>query len=214
MRSEKVIIWMYRLLCSMCLMLCGCSEQTINFVNRAFPPMPVTPSAALYTPYQDPEPEGFKIFNYDVLYYIEKSPNKYNGQLYAFMGDVIQASEADNGIVFQMLTKNTKWMPHNDNIGPSLIVAFSQPNTPIIKNSRVKVLGYLGQPVEGYNAFGASISSLTMNAIAVYDASYEGISYSKKEGKVFYSEKDETLVKQWKSGFLFNTCDRSKPQTP
>lgn len=133
----------------------------------------------------------------DNLRYIERSPSKYVGELYAFQGEVIQAQESGSKIVFQMLTKNYY---SSYEYGPSLTILFSQTNTPIIKNSWVKVLGRIGYPVEGQNAFGMPVSSLTMNAIAV-----------SVDGHVYYSTKDEAIVEQWQSGELFAPKKAEKP---
>jgi len=167
--------------------------------------------------YENPPPkpqEENKTFSKDVLYYIERNPSKYKGQLYAFRGEVIQASESGDIIVFQMLSKNPtelggydsfshKWYmvePEDDSFGPSLTVVFNQSKPPIIKEANVTVLGYMGGTIEGTNAFGVSIHSLTMQGIAVIVG-----------GKIYYFNKDKEIIDKWNSGELFDSVDRSKP---
>ena len=138
-----------------------------------------------------------RTFSNKTLYSIEKNPSKYIGTLYAFQGDVIQAQESNNEIVFQMLTKDYY---SSYEYGPSLIVVFSRTDTPIIKGSWVKVLGHIGPKIEGYNAFGGSVDSLTMNAMAV-----------SVDGRTYYFEKDKATIEQWQSGELFAPKTSEKP---
>ena len=153
-------------------------------------------------PYQS-APVRCKAFDTRVLYHIEKNPSKYVGEVYAFEGRVIQAQESKDGIVFQMLTEIGYY------IGPSLIVSFDRSDTPIVENSGVTVLGRIGPPIEGQNAFGARVSSLTMDAIAVADGQRGyGTCYFKG------SLEDREIWDQWRSGELFSSCDRSKPKIP
>ena len=130
-----------------------------------------------------------RTFQNRTLYQIEKNPSKHIGKLYAFQGEVLQAQESNSEIVFQMLTKDYRG---SYDYGPSLTVLFNRPNTPIVRKSWVKVLGYIGPAIEGRNAFGASVSSLTVKAIAVT-----------VDGHIYYSTKDEATVEQWRSGELF-----------
>lgn len=152
-------------------------------------------------PYQS-APERCKAFDTDVMYHIEKNPSKYIGELYAFEGRVIQAQESDYGIVFQMLTEIGHYA------GPSLIVSFDRSDTPIVENSGVTVLGWIGPPIEGRNAFGARVSSLTIDAIAVRDGWGRGTCYFKG------GPADREIWDQWWSGQLFSSCDRSRPKVP
>lgn len=138
-----------------------------------------------------------RTFNNKTLYSIEKNPSKYIGMLYAFKGDVIQAQESNGAIVFQMLTKDYQ---SSYEYGPSLTVVFSRTDTPVVKKSWVKVLGRIGSPIEGYNAFGASVNSLTMKAIAV-----------SVDGYIYYTNKDKAIYDQWKSGELFAPKTSEKP---
>lgn len=140
-------------------------------------------------PYQA-KPVTFRVFDYDVLYHIEKNPSKYVGKLYAFQGRVIQAQESKDGIVFQMLTGN--W-PGSYHTGPSLIVSLDRSDTPIVEKSWVKVLGHIGPPIEGQNIFGGYVSSLTIDAIAVL-----------VNGTYYYSRLNKEIVEQWSSGELFS----------
>lgn len=188
-----------------CLMFAGCNEldytNTYNYHYESPPPKPQ---------------EKSKTFDKDVLYYIERNPAKYKGELYAFRGEVIQASESDDTIVFQMLTKNPvelkyysglrewSWVnPDDDSFGPSLTVVFNQSEPPIIRNSIVTVLGYIGESIEGINAFGIPVSSLTMKGIAVV-----------VDKKIYYFNKDKEIIENWRSGELFGSVDRSKPMIP
>jgi hypothetical protein len=157
---------------------------------------------------------SFRTHGTDQLRYIEKNPNKYAGMLFAFQGEVIQAQELNGGIVFQILTKDY----YSYDFGPSLAVFFKQSNTSIIKGSFVTVLGRIGSPIEGRNAFGATVSSVTMEAIAVRtlspsiyninrygrhgDAQLE--SAMQTMSTLYYLPKDEATVKQWQSGELFS----------
>lgn len=152
-------------------------------------------------PYQHPTTLAERsTFDKDVLYHLEKNPRKYLGELYAFHGKVIEAQESSIGIVFQILTAD--WFESYPT-GSSLIVTFDRSDTPVVKESRVNVLGYIGPMIEGRNAFGARVNSLTMKAIAV-----------DVEGYYYYFRKDAEIVKRWISGELFSSCDRSKPKMP
>lgn len=152
-------------------------------------------------PYQHPTTLAERsTFDKDVLYHLEKNPRKYLGELYAFHGRVIQAQESSSEIVFQILTAD--WFESYPT-GSSLIVTFDRSDTPIVEESWVNVLGYIGPTIEGQNAFGARVSSLTMDAIAVNVG-----------GMHYYYRKDEEIVKRWISGELFGSCDRSRPKVP
>lgn len=153
-------------------------------------------------PYQS-APVRRKAFDTDVLYHIEKNPSKYIGEVYAFEGRVIQAQESKYEIVFQMLTKIGYYT------GPSLIVSFGRSDTPIVEGSGVTVLGRIGPPIEGQNAFGARVSSLTMDAIAVLHG-WRGYGTSYFIG----GPADREIWDQWESGELFSSCDRSRPKVP
>lgn len=137
------------------------------------------------------QPETYRVSYYDTLYHIKKNPRKYIGKLYAFQGRVIKAQESKDGIVFQILTGD---MPGSYRTGPSLIVSFNHSGTSIVEESRVKVLGRIGLPMEGQNVFGGYVSSLTMSATAVL-----------VDGTCYYSQPDEEIVKQWSSGELFSS---------
>ena len=163
----------------------------------------------------------YNVFKKDVLYHIEKNPSKYYGSLAAFYGRVIQAAETNEETILQLLTKNKGWYskgfynsklnihlgagytePSDPSFGPSLIISFRKTDIPVAKTSYIKVLGYIGPPIEGHNVFGASVSSLTMTAIAI---GIPGDTYFMEEDTVYYQEKDEELVKQWKSGELISS---------
>ncbi len=163
----------------------------------------------------------YNVIKKDVLYHIEKNPSKYHGSLVAFYGRVIQATETNEETILQLLTKNKGWYskgfydsklgihlgagyiePSATSFGPSLIVTFRKTNIPVAKTSYIKVLGYIGPTIEGYNVFGASVSSLTMAAIAI---AIPGDTYFMEEDTVYYQEEDEELIKQWKSGELISS---------
>jgi len=157
----------------------------------------------------------YNVFKKDVLYHIEKNPSKYYGSLVAFYGRVIQAAETNEETILQLLTKNKGWYstgfydskldmylgaghiePSDSSFGSSLIVTFRKTGIPVAKTSYIKVLGYIGPPIEGHNVFGVPVSSLTLTAIAI---AVPGNTYLLKEDTVYYQEKDEELIKKWKS---------------
>lgn len=135
-------------------------------------------------------PASYRTHSRSLIYQIEKNPSRYMNQTLAFEGRVIQASESKNRIIFQIIAQNYP----NDFGGSAITVVYENGNTTIARNHNVKVLGKIGNTIEGENAFGAKITSITMQAIAVWDITAERVSWLKEH---------EGVYKKWSSGKLF-----------
>lgn len=133
----------------------------------------------------------YRTHSKSLLNQIDKNPSRYTGQLFAFNGRVIQASETNNKIVFQMIAQDYS----DDFGGGSITIVYESGNTSIARDHDVKVLGKIGNVIEGKNLFGGTVSSITMHAIAVWDTT---------AGKVFWLKAHDDTYRKWKSGELFS----------
>jgi len=139
-----------------------------------------------------PEPTRYQIFGMSKFRQIKGNPKRYAGELYAFGGLVANAEQTQDRVSFQLLVQNrlsdTGEQVAND--GP-LTVVYPVGNTTVAHGHQVKVLGYVRKPAVGKNVFGVTVSSFTLDAIAVYDA-FTQFSFSLSG----YEE----LFEKWKTG--------------
>ena len=121
--------------------------------------------------YQEPTP--YQIFGIQKFYEIKRNPKPHVGKLYAFGGRVINADRKENQVTFEILVQD--YDPGSDSYitsNSSLLVFYPSGKTTIADGHHVKVLGYIREPAVGKNVFGANVSSLAVDAIALYDSFY------------------------------------------
>ena len=139
-----------------------------------------------------PDPTPYQVFGIQKFYEIKRNPKRHVGKLYAFGGQVINVDKKDNQITFGMLVQESD--PGSDdfiNSNSSLLVVYPSGKTTVADSHHVKILGYIREPVIGKNVFGANVSSLVLDAIALYD------SFTRYP---FWLSKDEELFNKWKTG--------------
>ena len=139
-----------------------------------------------------PEPTPYQIFGIQKFYEIKRNPKLHVGKLYAFGGRVINADRKDNQITFEILVQ--EYDSNSDNYitsNSSLLVSYPSGKTTVADDHHVKVLGYIREPAVGRNVFGANVSSLVLDAIALYD------SFTRYP---FWLSRDEVLFNKWKTG--------------
>jgi len=142
-----------------------------------------------------PEPTPYQIFGIQKFYEIKRNPKPHVGKLYAFGGRVINADKKDNQIIFEILIQ--EYDPGSDGYitsNSSLLVFYPSGKTTVADGHHVKVLGYIREPAVGENVFGAKVSSLVLDAIALYD------SFTRFP---FWLSRDEVLFNKWKTGEPF-----------
>jgi hypothetical protein len=178
--SMKSLIW---LIVVLILSICGC--EAFNNQPQAYRPPVYTP------PKFDLNKDRYKTFSKETLNQILKNPQKYRGKLYALEGDVIQASESENTITFQIRVAD----PFKDfDLGETLIVSYPSSETSVVKEHTVMVMGYIGSDITGKNIFGGTISTVIMEAIAIFDY---------KTQTTYSLVKHKGTVDKWISGELF-----------
>jgi starvation-inducible outer membrane lipoprotein len=139
-----------------------------------------------------PDPTGYQVFSVEKLRQIKQNPERHIGKLYAFGGIVTDAEQRQDQTVFRMLVQEVKSNEANDDTGDSsLFVVYPSAKTTVAKDHYVKVLGYIREPSVGKNLFGKRVSSLTLDAIAVYDAFTR---------YAFRRSRDEELFRKWQTG--------------
>jgi starvation-inducible outer membrane lipoprotein len=140
--------------------------------------------------YQEQTP--YQIFGIQKFLEIKRNPKPYVGKLYAFGGRVINAERKDNQITFEILVQ--EYDSNSDSYitsNSSLLVSYPSGKTTVTDDHYVKVLGYIREPAFGENVFGRKVSSLVLDAIAVYD------SFTRYP---FWLSRDEELFNKWKTG--------------
>ena len=83
----------------------------------------------------------------------------------------------------------------------SLLVVYPSGRTTIADGHYVKVLGYIREPAVGENVFGKKVSSLVLDAIAVYD------SFTRYP---FWLSRYEEIFNRWKTGEPFTGLETKK----
>ena len=139
--------------------------------------------------YQEPKP--YQIFGIQKFYEIKRNPKTHVGKLYAFGGRVINADRKENQITFEILVHeydsgSDSYITSNS----SLFVFYPSGKTTVADDHHVKVLGYIREPAVGKNVFGANVSSLVLDAIALYD------SFTRYP---FWLSRDQELFNKWKT---------------
>jgi len=138
------------------------------------------------------EPKPYQIFGIQKFYEIKRNPKSDVGKLYAFGGRVINADRKEDHVTFEILIQeydsgSDSYITSNS----SLFVFYPSGKTTVADDHHVKVLGYIRQPAIGKNVFGANVSSLALDAIAIYD------SFTRYP---FWLSRDEELFNKWKTG--------------
>jgi hypothetical protein len=139
-----------------------------------------------------PDPTPYQIFGIQKFYEIKRNPKPHVGRLYAFGGRVINTDKQENQITFEMLVQ--EYDSNSDSYitsNSSLLVSYPSGKTTVADGHHVKVLGYIHEPAIGRNVFGANVSSLLLDAIALYD------SFTRYP---FWLSRDEELFNKWKTG--------------
>ena len=139
-----------------------------------------------------PEPKPYQVFGIQKFYEIKRNPKPHVGRLYAFGGRVINLDKQENQITFEMLVQ--EYDSNSDTYitsNSSLLVSYPSGRTTVADSHHVKVLGYIREPAVGKNVFGARVSSLVMDAIALYD------SFTRYP---FWLSMDEELFNKWRTG--------------
>ena len=140
--------------------------------------------------YRDPTP--YQIFSVQKFQEIKRNPKRFVGKLYAFGGRVINADKKENQVAFELLiqdydSSSDSYITSNS----SLLVVYPSGKTTVADDHHVKVLGYIRQPAVGKNVFGANVSSLVLDAIALYD------SFTRYP---FWLSRYDELFNKWKTG--------------
>jgi starvation-inducible outer membrane lipoprotein len=139
-----------------------------------------------------PDPTPYQIFGIQRFYEIKRNPEPHVGKLYAFGGNVINTYKKDNQITFEMFIQeydrgSDDYITSNS----SMLVVYPSGKTTVADGHHVKVLGYIREPAVGENVFGAKVSSLVMDAIALYD------SFTRYP---FWLRRYEDIFNKWKTG--------------
>lgn len=139
-----------------------------------------------------PEPTPYQIFGIQKFLEIKRNPKLHAGKLYAFGGRVINADRKEDRITFEVLVQ--EYDPGSDDYitsNSSLLVSYPSGKTTVADGHHVKVLGYIREPAVGKNVLGTKVSSLEMDAIALYD------SFTRYP---FWLGRYEMLFNKWKTG--------------
>lgn len=142
-----------------------------------------------------PEPTPYQIFGVQRFQEIKRNPKPHVGKLYAFGGKVINTDKKENQITFEMLVQD--YDPGSDSYissYSSLLVVYPSGKTTVADGHHVKVLGYIREPAVGENIFGTKVSSLVLDAIAVYDSFTQ---------YPFWLSRYQEIFDKWKTGEPF-----------
>ncbi len=139
-----------------------------------------------------PEPTRYQIFGIKRFRQIKNNPKRHLGRLYAFGGRVINAEEAQNRTTFEILVQDDVPISgRRVTTGGSLLVVYPGGGTTVADGHQVKVIGYIRGPEVGKNVFGTTISSVKLDAIAMYDSFTQ---------YPFWLTREQTLFEKWKTG--------------
>lgn len=117
------------------------------------------------------EPTRYQVFGIGKFRQIRNNPERHVGRLYAFAGRVANTERTRQRVVFQLFVQNHIAGPGEKLAGEGpLVVVYPAPGTTIADGHQVKVLGFMRRPDVGENVFGTTVSSLKLDAIALYDA--------------------------------------------
>ena len=126
-------------------------------------------AAASGCAYQEPVP--YKIFGIQKFLEIKRNPKPFVGKLYAFGGRVTSTDVKSNMTTFRILVQEydpgtSSYITGNS----SLLVIYPAGGTTVADGHHVKVLGYIREPAVGKTILGDKVSSLAMDAVAIYDS--------------------------------------------
>ncbi len=139
-----------------------------------------------------PDPTGYRVFGEEKLRQVKQNPKRYAGELLAFGGLVTDTEERQDQTAFRMLVQDQSASQTADASGDkSLFVIYPSVKTTVAKGHYIKVLGYIREPAVGRSLFGERVSSLTLEAIAVYDTFTR---------YAFRLSPDEELFRKWQTG--------------
>lgn len=139
-----------------------------------------------------PDPTAYRVFGQEKLRQVKQNPKRYTTELLAFGGLVTDTEERQDHTAFRMLVQDQPTGQTEDPSGDdSLFVVYPSAKTTVAKGHYVKVLGYIRETAVGESLLGEKVSSLTLEAIAVYD---EFTRYA------FRLSRDEELFRKWQTG--------------
>ena len=139
-----------------------------------------------------PDPTGYRVFGQEKLRQVKQNPKRYIGELLAFGGLVTDTEEKQDHTAFRMFVQDHASGETAHASGDySLFVVYPSVKTTVAKGHYVRVLGYILEPAAGKSLLGENVSSLTLEAIAVYD---EFTRYA------FRLSRDEQLFRKWQTG--------------
>ena len=139
-----------------------------------------------------PDPTGYRVFGVEKLRQIKQNPKRHTGELLAFGGLVTDIEERQDQTSFRMLVQDQASSETGDASGDSsLFVVYPSVKTTVAKGHYVKVLGYIRESAVGKSLLGDRVGSLTLDAIAVYDAFTR---------YAFRLRPDEELFRKWQTG--------------
>ena len=139
-----------------------------------------------------PDPTGYRVFGAEKLRQVKQNPKRYTGELLAFGGIVTDTEERQDQTAFRMLVQDRPSDEADDASGDrALFVVYPSTKTTVAKGHYVKVLGYVRERTVGKSLLGENVSSLTLEAIAVYDTFTR---------YAFRLSPDEKLFHKWQTG--------------
>lgn len=139
-----------------------------------------------------PDPTGYRVFGQEKLRQVKQNPKRHTGELLAFGGLVTDTEEGQGHTAFRMLVQDQSTSQTADpSSESSLFVVYPSAKTTVAKGHMVKVLGRIRETAAGKSLLGEKVSSLTLEAVAVYD---EFTRYA------FRLSQDEQLFRKWQTG--------------
>ncbi len=139
-----------------------------------------------------PDPTGYRVFGEEKLRQVKQNPKRHAGEILAFGGLVTDVEERRDQTAFRMLVQDQASGGTSDTSADnSLFVIYPSVKTTVAKSHYVKVLGYIREPAVGKSLLGEKVSSLTLEAIAVYDTFTR---------YAFRLSPDEELFRKWQTG--------------
>lgn len=149
-----------------------------------------------------PDPTPYQTFSIREFQEIKGNPKPHVDKLYAFGGNVINADKKEDRITFEILVQD--YDPSSDSYitsDSSLLVVYPSGKTTVADGHHVKVLGYIREPAIGDNVFGEKVSSLVIDAIALYDSFTQ---------YPFWLSRYEEIFNKWKTGEPFTAQETQK----
>jgi len=139
-----------------------------------------------------PDPTGYRVFGQEKLRQVKQNPKRHTGELLAFGGLITDTEERQDHTAFRMFVQD---QASGETAGASgdysIFVVYPSAKTTVAKGHYVKVLGYIREPAAGRSLLGENVSSLTLEAIAIYDTFTR---------YAFRLSRDEQLFRKWQTG--------------